>query len=118
MSLWNRVSRLMATLDQNRMDERTHFGVLGEEHATEIIQNLDPVSHVPNAVIPAQPGHRHRETDHVVYWGGTVFVVEVKNYKGKLIWADAAHEALLHLKTGRFKPKEFKNPMRQARGFI
>jgi hypothetical protein len=122
MALWDRVTRLMASFAQNRMDERTLVGVLGEEHATEIIQNLNPPSHVTNAVIPARSGYRPCETDHIVYLGGTVFVVEVKNYKGKLTWADTARKNLLQSKTGRYgefiEPKLCKNPVLQARGFI
>ncbi len=92
MALWDRVSRLFSTLSQERLDERVLVGVQGE--ATEGIASVNPQCHVPNPIVlSAQPNGRVRETDPVVLVGGTVFVVEVKNYKGRLVWEDSTQSS-------------------------
>ena len=97
MALWDRVSRLFSTLSQERLDERVLVGV------QEVIASMNPQCHVPNPIVPsAQPNGRVRETDHVMLVGGTVFVVEVKNYKGRMVWEDSTHHRLLQMKTGRY----------------
>ena len=110
---------MLSSFRQERLDERTLVGVQGEEYATEVIASTNPQCHVPNAIVPStHPGGRVRETDHLVLVGGTVFVVEVKNYKGLLVWEDASRGGLLQIKTGRYgetiAPKKAKNPLAQA----
>jgi Nuclease-related domain len=95
-------------------------GVEGEEYATEIIASLNPQCHVPNAIVPSMhPDGRVHEIDHVVLVGGTIFIVEVKNYKGWLIWEDSTRNGLLQIKTGRYgeavEPKKARNPVLQAK---
>ncbi len=123
MALWDRVSRLLSSFKQERLDERMLVGVQGEEYATEVIAGTNPQCHVPNAIVPStHPGGRVRETDHVVLVGGTVFVVEVKNYKGRLIWEDFNQDGLVQIKIGRYgesiEPKKAKNPLVQARSYV
>lgn len=123
MALWDRVSRMISTFSQERLDERVLVGVEGEEHATEIIASANPQCHIPNAIVPSlHPGGRVHETDHVVLIGGTVFIVEVKNYKGRVVWENSTHIGLLQVKTGRHgestEPKKAKNPVLQAQGYI
>ena len=54
--------------------------------------------------------------------GGTIFVVEVKNYKGRLVWEDAGERRLMPWKIGHYGetilPKPAKNPLAQARSYI
>ena len=98
-------------------------GLVGEEHATEIIQQTQPLFHRANVIVPFEDGSdRLLETDHIVLWGGMVFVVEVKNYKGLLDWADEHKSALVQYKTGNYgetlPPKPASNPRAQATRFI
>ncbi len=123
MALWDRVSRLLSNFSQQQLDPRILAGVQGEEYATQIIRSTNPHCHVPNAIAPSlHSGGRICETDHVVLSEGTIFVVEVKNYKGRLVRADDKGSYLIQIKTGRYgesiEPKRLKNPARQARGFI
>jgi hypothetical protein len=61
-------------------------------------------------------------TDHAVLVGGTIFIVEIKNYNGRLVWEDAGERGLVHWKTGNYGettlPKPAKNPLTQARSYI
>ena len=123
MALWDRVSRLLSNFSQQQLDPRILAGVQGEEYATEIIRSTNPHCHVPNAIAPSvRPGGWVCETDHIVLSEGTIFVVEVKNYKGRLLWADDKRSNLLQIKSGRYgesiAPKILKNPALQARAFI
>ena len=99
MALWDRISRVLASFRQKQLDERELVGIQGEEYATEIIAGVNPQCHIANAVVPSANG-RYCETDHVVLVGGTVFIVEVKNYKGRLVWEDAGERGLMHWKPG------------------
>lgn len=55
MALWDRVSRVLSSFRQERLEERILVGVEGEEHAAEIIANANPQCHVPNAIVPLAP---------------------------------------------------------------
>lgn len=123
MALWDRLFRLLSNFGQQQLDPRILAGVQGEEYATEIIRSTNPHCHVPNAIAPSvHPGGWVCETDHIVLSEGTIFVVEVKNYKGRLLWADDKRSNLLQIKSGRYgesiAPKRLKNPAHQARGFV
>lgn len=121
IALWHRISRVLASFRQEQLDERELVGIQGEEYATEIIAGVNPQCHIANAVVPSANG-RYCETDHVVLVGGTVFIVEVKNYKGRLVWEDAGERGLMHWKTGNYGetilPKPARNPIAQARSYI
>ena len=121
MALWDRLSRVLASFRQERLGERELVGIQGEEYATDVIARLNPQCHIPNAVVPSANG-RYCETDHVVLVGGTVFIVEVKNFKGRLVWEDASERGLMHWKAGNYGetilPKPAKNPLAQARSYI
>ncbi len=124
MPLWDRIARLFEEdATPGRLSERVRTGLLGEEHATDIIGRTQPPFHRANVIVPGEgDSGRVQETDHVVLWGGTVFVVEVKNYKGALHWAEESKSALLQYKTGRYgetvAPKPARNPLAQAKSFI
>jgi hypothetical protein len=121
MALWDRISRVLASFRQERLDERELVGIQAEEYATEIIASVNPQCHIVNAVVPSANGS-YCETDHVVHIGGTIFIVEVKNYKGRLVWEDSTERGLMHWKTGNYGetilPKPAKNPLVQARTYI
>jgi hypothetical protein len=85
MALWDRISRVLASFRQEQLGQRELVGIQGEEYATEIIAGVNPQCHIANAVVSSANG-RDRETDNVVLVGGTVFIVEVKNYKGRLAY--------------------------------
>ena len=124
MPLWDRIVRLFeGDATSALMSERVWAGLVGEEHATTIIQQTQPLFHRANVIVPFEDGSdRFQETDHIVLWGGTVFVVEFKNYKGLLEWADAHKSALVQYKTGNYgetlPPKPASNPRTQATRFI
>jgi Holliday junction resolvase-like predicted endonuclease len=69
-----------------------------------------------------QSGGRVHEIDHVVLVGGTIFIVEVKNYKGRLVWEDSTRNGLLQIKTGRYgeavEAKESKKPRLTGQAYI
>ena len=117
MALWDRISRVLASFRQERLGDRELVGIQGEEYATEIIESVNPQCHIANAVVPSANG-RYCETDHVVLVAGTVFIVEVKNFKGRLVWEDASERGLMHWKAGNYGetilPKPAKNPLGQA----
>jgi hypothetical protein len=69
-----------------------------------------------------QSGGCVHEIDHVVLVGGTIFIVEVKNYKGRLVWEDSTRNGLLQIKTGRYgeavEAKESKKPRLTGQTYI
>ena len=54
--------------------------------------------------------------------GGTIFVVQVKNYKGRLVWEDTSERRRMQWKIGHYGetilPKPATNPVAQARSYI
>lgn len=101
MALWS-VSRLLSSFGRERLEERILVGVEGEEYATEIIASTNPQCLVPNGIVPSlHSGGGVHESGHLMMIGGTVFVVEVKNYEGHLVWEDSTRNGLLQCKTAR-----------------
>ncbi|MBV8905875.1 MAG: NERD domain-containing protein [Acidobacteriia bacterium] len=117
MALWDRISRVLASFRREQLGERELVGIQGEEYATEVIAGVNPQCHIPNAVVPSANGG-YCETDRLVLVGGTIFVVEVKNYKGRIVWEDASERRLMQWKIGHYGetilPKPAKNPLAQA----
>lgn len=123
MSVFDRIARLFENYTPEQISERVRTGIVGEAYATEIIKGTEPQCHISNVVVPMNDGAGHwKETDHVVLWGGTVFIVEVKNDKGLLRWAGEEDSDLVQFKTGNYgeaiAPKPARNPALQAKRFI
>ncbi len=96
---------------------------MGENFATEVIQASQPQLHLSSVIVPSDRDQgRVRETDHLVLWAGTVFIVEIKNYTGTLRWAGDGSSELIQMKVGNYgeaiPPKPARNPEKQARDFV
>ena len=84
MSLWARLTRAIDTLATIDLDEGRRYGMLGEDAVANVIEDVDGC-YVHNPVLPhpTRPGF-HLECDFLVLAGGNLFVIEVKNYRGRI----------------------------------
>jgi hypothetical protein len=126
MSLWRRLARAYETLSQQHLDERTAFGERGEEDAAWFILQAEVACCIRNPMLPAADSLNHPlESDFLIYTLGNLFCIEVKNYKGRLWYADNAvtgKRILMRQKVGNYgefiPPEEQRDPARQVRTFI
>jgi hypothetical protein len=89
--MMNRLVRAFDTLSRVENDAQTRGGMRGEDYAEYIIESGQDLS-VRNPIIP-HPNRRgyYLETDFLVYSRGTLYAVEIKNYRGKVYYPTRSH---------------------------
>ena len=87
MSMLNRLVRSFETLSNVALDGKDRGGIRGEEEAQFIIDDDQNGCSIRNPIIP-HPRRRgfYLETDFLVYTYGTLYCVEIKNYRGKVAY--------------------------------
>lgn len=123
MSLIRRVKRYLQAerLPQLAMVDRV--GIDGEYYAGEFLRPPLVVTRIANPVLPHPNGSQlFLESDFLVYAAGTVFCVEIKNYRGIIFPAENYPSQIVQQKIGRYgeeiPAKWHRNPLQQAKGFI
>ena len=91
MSMMNRLVRAFDALSRIENDAQTRGGMQGEDYAESILESGQDLS-VRNPIIP-HPNRRgyYLETDFLVYSRGTLYAVEIKNYRGKVYYPTRSH---------------------------
>jgi hypothetical protein len=123
MSILRRFVRYFQAQREPRLGEGDRVGIAGELYADQFLTAPNIVSYVRNPVLPhPNDSHLVLETDFVVYASGNLFCLEIKNYKGRISYADPQHSRIIQQKEGRYgesiEPKIHHNPLRQTRRFI
>ena len=87
MSLMDRLFRSIDTLSQVELDNVDRGGMLGEAYAETVIDDGQQGSYIRNPMIP-HPTRRglFLETDFLVYMQGSLYCVEIKNYRGQVYY--------------------------------
>lgn len=87
MSILNTFLRAVETMSTVELDGRSKGGMMGEQYADYFIANGQNESYIRNPIIPhPRKKNIYFETDAVVYIYGTIFCVEIKNYKGRVYY--------------------------------
>ena len=97
-------------------------GIAGEQYAAKFLDPTAVAAYVANPVLPhPSNGQKYLETDLLVYAAGTLFCVEIKNYRGIISHASDPGQ-IVQQKIGRYgeaiPAKLHQNPLRQAKGFV
>ena len=83
MSLVKRFIRLLQASSVRELQMRDLVGIVGEQYAAQFLDPTVVTAYVANPVLPhPNNGQKYLETDLLVYAAGTLFCVEVKNYRG------------------------------------
>ena len=83
MSLVKRFIRYFQTNRASELEMRDLVGIAGEHYASQFLDPTVVAAYVANPVLPhPNNGQKYLETDLLVYAAGTLFCVEVKNYRG------------------------------------
>jgi len=123
--LW-RFSRQLDARHFVQLDMRSRVGDWGEEHAAEIIRNFMQHEYgawLRSPILPLGAG-RERESDFLVYTKGKLFCIEIKNFRGTIMYNPNGYHGskMLYYKRGNYgeyiPPKEFDNPLQKTRSFI
>jgi Nuclease-related domain len=122
MSLVRRIKRYLQAerLPQLAMVDRV--GIDGEQYADQFLAPPLVVSRIANPVLPHPDGFHFFESDFLVYAAGTLFCLEIKNYRGTIYYADGDQAQIVQEKIGRYgeeiPSKWHRNPLRQAKSFL
>ena len=83
MSLVKRFIRLFQANSVRELQMRDLIGIVGEQYAAQFLDPTVVAGYVANPVLPhPNNGQKYLETDLLVYAAGTLFCVEIKNYRG------------------------------------
>jgi len=84
MSIAQRLTRAFQTLSTIELDEQSRFGALGEFYAVQVLDDGQAIC-INNPIVPhpTKPG-LFLESDFLIYTRGSLFCVEIKNYKGRI----------------------------------
>ncbi len=89
MSMISRLIRAFEARSNFELDGQTRGGMWGEDYAEYIIDDGQNGCYIRNPIIP-HPDPRKRgyflETDFLVYTRGTLYCVEIKNYRGRVYY--------------------------------
>jgi hypothetical protein len=123
MSLVKRFIRLFQTNRASELEARDLAGIAGEQYAAKFLDRTVVAAYVANPMLPhPNNGQKYLETDLLVYAAGTLFCVEVKNYRGVISHVLGDPTQIVQQKNGRYGeaiPEKFhQNPLRQAKGFV
>jgi hypothetical protein len=123
MSLLRRIKRYFTTQHRRELATVDRIGIGGEQYAGQFLTPPLVVGLIANPVLPhpSRP-HLFLESDFLVYAAGTLFCLEIKNYKGIISYANREQTEIAQQKIGRYGediPAKFhQNPLRQAKGFL
>ena len=96
----------VATSKPNRASEletRDLVGIAGEKYASQFLDPAAVAAFVANPVLPhPNNGRKYLETDLLVYAAGTLFCVEIKNYRGVISHALGEPGQIVQQKIGRY----------------
>jgi len=89
MSMSPRLTRAFQALSTVELDEKSRFGALGEFHMQQVLDD-EQLLYVFNPIvpIPGKPG-RFNESDFLIYVYGSLFCVEIKNWRGSVYYPPA-----------------------------
>ena len=89
MSMSPRLTRAFQALSTVELDEKSRFGALGEFHMQQVLDD-EQLLYVFNPIvpIPGKPG-RFNESDFLIYAYGSLFCVEIKNWRGSVYYPPA-----------------------------
>lgn len=101
MSIIDRLLRSIDAMSQVELDGVDRGGMLGEQYAESIIDDGQQACYIRNPLIP-HPTRRGTflETDFLVYVQGSLYCVEVKNYRGRVYYP--AHYRTIFVERGWF----------------
>jgi hypothetical protein len=104
MSLVKRFIRYLQTNRASELQMRDLVGIAGEQYAAKFLDPTAVASYVANPVLPhPNNGQKYLETDLLVYAAGTLFCVEIKNYRGVISHASASDPGqIVQQKIGRY----------------
>jgi Nuclease-related domain len=87
MSMIHRLVRAFETASNVELSEKDRGGMWGEQQAEYIIDDGQHGCYIRNPIIPhpRKPGI-YFESDFLVYTQGTLYCVEIKNYRGKVYY--------------------------------
>ncbi len=101
MSIMDRLLRAIDAMANAESDGVDRGGMLGEQYAESIIDDGQNGCYIRNPLIPhpRKPG-LFLETDFLVYMQGSMYCVEVKNYRGRVYYP--AHYRTVFMEKGWF----------------
>jgi len=101
MSMMHRLVRAFDTMANVELDDQERGGMLGEQYAEYIIDDGPNGCYIRNPIIP-HPTKRglYLETDFLVYVRGTLYCVEIKNFRGRVYYP--AHSHMIYVEKGWF----------------
>ncbi len=87
MSMMDRLFRAIDAMSRVELDDAGRGGMRGEQYAESIIDDGENGCYIRNPMIP-HPRKRglFLETDFLVYVQGSLYCVEVKNYRGRVYY--------------------------------
>src|ERR1700737_1388967 len=101
MFMIDRLLRAIDAMSRVELGDVDRGGMLGEQYAEGIIDDGQHGCYIRNPMIPhpRRPG-LFLETDFLVYVQGSLYCVEVKNYRGRVYYP--AHYKTVFIKKGWF----------------
>jgi hypothetical protein len=101
MSIMRRLMRVIESMSSVELDERDKGGMRGEQIAEDIIVEGANEGYIRNPLLqhPRKPGVFF-ETDLLVYENGTLFCIEIKNFRGRVYYPSVYR--IVHVTQGWF----------------
>ena len=122
MSLVRRIKRYFQAERAPQLAMVDRVGIGGEQYAGQFLTPPLVVKRIANPVLSHPDGVHFFESDFLVYAAGTLFCLEIKNYRGAIYYADGDQAQIIQQKVGRYgeeiPPKLHRNPLRQAKSFV
>lgn len=123
MSLFRRIRRYFQAQPHSQLAMSDRVGIGGEQYAAQFLAPLLVVSRVANPVLPhPNKPNLFLESDFLLYAAGTLFCLEIKNYRGIICPANGDPGQIVQQKIGRYgeeiPAKLHQNPLRQAKSFV
>jgi hypothetical protein len=122
MSLIRRFKRYFQAEHVPQLAMIDRAGIGGEQYADQFLEPPLVVSRIANPVLLHPDGLHFFESDFLVYAAGTLFCLEIKNYKGTIYYANDDGAQIVQQKIGRYgeeiPAKWHRNPLRQAKSFV
>jgi len=123
MSLFRRIKRYLQAEPYSQLAMADRLGIGGEQYSAQFLTPPLVVSYIANPVLPhPKNANLFLESDFFLYAAGTLFCVEIKNYRGIIYAADGNPGQIVQQKIGRYgeeiPARMHQNPLRQAKSFI
>jgi hypothetical protein len=123
MSILRRIKRYVRAQRIPELSTMDRVGMGGEQYADQFLVHPLVLSRIANPVLPhPSVPNLFLESDFLVYAAGTLFCLEIKNYKGIIYYPNADKAQIVQQKIGRYgeniPAKWHRNPLHQVTGFI